>query len=142
MEMPNAKLVKQGLQNLAKEIPQIGRLGMLRLAQRVSAYYAYTKTNPPKYGAYVRTFAMRSARKILKETQGYVFVMNPVGPKGQMYASFVVGDLTPESQRWPFVGRWVPLRQAVQIEVAKMPPEIQKELGELVSKEAAKANAK
>lgn len=142
MQMPNAKLVRQGLQNLSAAIPEVGRQGMFRMAQKVMAYYAYTNKNPPPRGSYVRSFAMRESRKILKEEYGYVFVMDPVGKRGQKYASYVVGDLTPDSQRWPFANRWIPLRQVVQTEMATLPAEIRKELGELVSKETAKANVR
>jgi len=140
MEMPNALLVRQGLENLSIKIPEIGRQGMFKFARRVYNFYAYTKTNPPKHGKYVRTFAMKQSRKILKEKFGYVFVMDPLGPKGQKYASFVVGTMKANSQvRW-HKETWVPLRQVVITEAAKLPVEIRKELGELVARETRKAN--
>jgi len=142
MEMPNVKLVRQGLENFAKAPLEVGRKGMLRLAQRVSAHYAYTKSNPPRHAAYVRTLAMRKSRQILAEEYGYVFVMNPAGKGGRPYAGYVVGDMTPNSQAWMHQGIWIPLLEAVTTEVAKMPPEIIKELGMALAVETAKANKK
>lgn len=140
MEMPNAKLVKQGLQNFAAGVPKIGRQTMFKLAQRISAHYAYTRTNPPVHGKYVRTFAMKKSRKILKEQFGYVFVMDPEHPKKGKYASYVVGDMRENSQSIIQKGWWVPLRQVVLAETAKLPAEIRQQLGELIAEETSKAN--
>ena len=142
MEMPNIHLVRQGLQNLTAELPEVGLVGMYKMALRVKAYYAYTATNPPKREAYVRTFAMRKSRRILKEKFGYVFIMDPIDKRGRQYAAYVVGTMLPNSQAAMHKGRWIPLRKVVETERAKMPPEIQKLLGALVSRETAKANKK
>jgi hypothetical protein len=142
MEMPNATLVRQGLENFGAAIPEIGRKRMFAFANKVKGRYAYTKDNPEAHGKYVRTFAMRKSRKVLKEELGYVFVMDPVNPKGGRYASYVVGSMAPNSQARQHKPFWTPLRQVVQEEAVQLPSEVIKELGLALMKETSKANIK
>lgn len=154
MQVVNGKLVRQGLENFTKAVPEIGRLRMYRFAQAVSKRYVYTQSDPvrskrlgyrkgkltAKPSPYVRTFVMLKSRKIVPNESGYTFVMDPVGPRGQRYASIVVGTLVPGTQHWVFKGRWAPLVVVVDEESSRLPEEVRKALGVALATETAKAN--
>ena len=136
IQVTNAKVVRQGLQNFAKGTILVGRKGLYNFALRVKKRLRYTKANPSKRGKYVRTFTLLHSYMIESVEDGYVFSADPVGPKGQRYGAYVLGTMLPKSQHWAFQGRWPAIRDVVLEEGAKLPAEVQEALGILAMREA------
>ena len=121
-----ANIVRQGLQDLSKEIPDIGRLQIYRTAQ---AIVKRMKVYPPeRFGQkYIRTYRLRGAWSIAKRSNGYT-IRNTTP-----YTKYVVGNAYGLEQAWMHVStdqgkRWQVFRDVNDEEVAKLPAEIEKEI--------------
>ena len=81
-------LVRRGLENLAAEVPKIGRLQIRRVEEAiVKRLKAYWQSNtPPELPSYKRTFDLARGYEIIPLTNGYR-VENKVP-----YTSLVVGN--------------------------------------------------
>jgi hypothetical protein len=116
-----ADLVRQGLQNLGAEIPQIGRLQIYRTEQ---AIVRRMKLYPPERAGqtYIRTMTLGGAWSIASNTNGYTL------SNDTPYAKYVVGTAYGTEQAWMHQGRWNLLRDVQDEEVAKLPAEIEREI--------------
>jgi len=128
LEVTGAELVRQGLENLNKEIPDIGRLQIYRTAQ---AIVRTMKIYPPQLPSYTQTGFFGGGWKIIPLSNGYT-IQNEVP-----YTKYVVGNAYGLGQvPWHArPGRWPLLRNVNDEEVAKLPPEIDKNIQQVARRE-------
>lgn len=123
----NAPIVRQGLENLDKEIPDIGRRRiyntMLKIKARLRKY-----PPAPQNSTYVRTFRLRDAVEIVRADTGYKIQVDPVSPRGVRYGKYPLGSAYGTDQAWMHVGRWPLLRDVVDEELEMLPDEIEQEI--------------
>jgi hypothetical protein len=118
----DGELVRQGLENVAAEIPLIGRRRIRTVANRiVRRMQEYPDERPGQ--AYKRTGRLFYSWKIEEVQDGYR-ISNTAAFRGRPYAAWVVGDAYGTRQAWMHKGRWHLYRDVTEEEIAKLPPEI------------------
>lgn len=115
-------LVRQGLQNLAKEVPEIGRRKIYDMVNRITRNMEGYPAERPNQ-TYVRTGRFGRSWKVSSLENGYQ-ISNTAESRGRAYPKYVVGDAYGTGQAWMHRGRWQVFRDVVDQEVAKMPQEI------------------
>jgi hypothetical protein len=116
-----ANIVRQGLQDLSKEIPDIGRLQIYRTAQAIVK--RMKDYPPPPFGSsYIRTGRLGGGWNITRRSNGYTI------RNSTTYTKYVVGNAYGLEQAWMHVGRWQVFRDVNDEEVKKLPAEIEKEI--------------
>lgn len=149
LEVVNGQLVRQGIENFAKALPDIGRRRiyqvMQRIYKRLGVYPAprprlrYSRTGK-KMGGYDRTFQLRTMRQLIKLDQGYAILNDPVDRHGVHYAVYVRG--TPDGSGQSRQNRdWMPLAMIMNIELMNLPKEVLDALTVEIQKETAAANS-
>ena len=126
----NAKLVRMGLQNLALEIPKIGRNQIWKVMQRVKARARiYPKERIGQ--KYVRTYRLRDSWEIGRKSSGTLegYTIKNDTP----YAPYVMGDAYGNRQAWMHIStdqgkRWTMTRDIVEDEIKTLPADISKEI--------------
>ena len=117
----DGELVRQGLENLQAEIPQIGRRHIYDMVNRITREMeGYPPERPGQ--RYERTGRLGFGWKVEKLDNGYR-VYNDT-----LYTKYVVGSAYGTNQAWMHVGRWQKYRDVVDREVAKLPDEIADEV--------------
>jgi hypothetical protein len=123
---PEAELVRQGLQDLSAEIPRVGRRRIYDMINRITrTMEGYPPERP--HQKYQRTGRYGASWHVEKLADGYS-IYNNAEAKGRQYPRFVVGDAYGTGQAWMHQGRWPLLRDEVDKEVEKLPPEIEDEI--------------
>ena len=126
LQFRNAELVRTGLQNLAAEIPRIGKMQIYRTEQaivrRMKEYW--TIGRPPELPSYVRTGRLAGGYFISPTSNGYK-VTNEVP-----YTKYVVGNAYGLEQAWMHAkpGRHQLFRDVTEEEIDKLPAEIEQEI--------------
>lgn len=158
LEVVNGKLVRQGLENFMKEVPEIGRRRIYRAMQKIYVRLGVYPAQRPgqRYRhrqegmherrsrrgtfmhVYKRTYQLRDRRQLIKLDNGYAVTNDPVSPYGAHYAVFVRGNLGGEGQS-PQNRDWLKLAYIVNLELSQFPPEVLKEMSLVFEKEAEKA---
>ena len=123
IKVTGGEIVRQGLQDLAAEIPEIGRLQIYRteqaIAKRLKNYW--TNNDPSELPSYTRTGDLSRGYKItpLREV-GYTL------SNKTPYTSLVVGNAYGTGQAWMHAkpGRHTLWRDVQDEEVDKLPQEI------------------
>jgi len=119
-------LVRQGLEDLAAEIPLIGRRRirtiMNRIVRRMQEY-----PNERSGQKYRRTGRLFYSWKIEEIQAGYA-IENTAAVRGKRYGKYVVGDPYGTSQAWMHKGRWLVFRDVAEEELEKLPDEIEQEI--------------
>ena len=125
IQVTGAELVRQGLQNLSKEIPNIGRLQIYRTSQAIVKRMKYPP--PGELPTYSRTYKLYNGWKIIPKSNGYT-IQNDV-----LYAKRVIGNAVGLEQAWMHArpGRWPLFRDVNDEEVAKLPPEMDKNISQV-----------
>lgn len=138
----NANIVRQGLEDLAGDIPQVGRrrlrTTMERVKRRMQEYPGEragqsARSSHPVLGTIIRAVRYRRTGNygrgwvIEGADDGYA-IKNNVSRKGRSYAKYVGGDAYGNSQAWMHKGRWPLLRDVVEDEVKKLPDVISKDI--------------
>ena len=115
-------VVRMGLQNLAAEIPQVGRLQIYRTSQRI---VSKMKIYPPERigQKYIRTYNLQRSWEIISRSNGYT-IRNNASFGGRTYAKYPVGNAYGLEQAWMHKGRWQLFRDVNDEEIAKLPPEL------------------
>lgn len=147
-------LVRKGLQNLAAEMPQIGRqpirTAMERIKRRMQEYppepsgqstasshsvlgTVYRRTR----GRYQRTGNFGGHWVITEADHGYKLA-NTATRKGRAYGHYVVGDAYGRGQAWMHEGRWQLLRDVVDEETQKLPAEVERLVNLVARREGLK----
>lgn len=114
-----AKLVAMGFQNLADEIPKVGRKPIYNVALEV---VRRMKEYPSRVSTYIRSYLFRAGWSIEKYDLGYR-ILNWVP-----YGHFVVGNAFGVGQAWMHVGVWRPFREVTEEEANKLPEAVRDEL--------------
>ena len=122
----NAPLVRQGLENLAAEIPQVGRRRIYNTSNRVLVRmrkYPKERINQ----RYRRTGRLGRGWRLKKLDNGYTIINDT------KYTKYVVGTAYGTEQAWMHVStdqgkRWQLLRDEVEAEIATLPQEIENEI--------------
>jgi hypothetical protein len=124
----NAEIVRQGLQDLSGEPIKIGRRKIFEAMNRITREMeAYPPERPGQ--KYERTGRLGFAWKVKSLGDGYTISNDVRSLKtGKTYAKYVVGSARGSDQAWMHKGRWLLLRDVVEKEVEKLPPEIAKEI--------------
>lgn len=137
------ELVRQGLQDLSAEIPQIGRRGirtvMNRIVRRMQEYPPEPAGQSKRVShtifgyiikavGYKRTGTLGRSWKIEEIDNGYQIENTARSKRGHRYSRYVVGDAYGTGQAWMHQGRWQVFRDVVDEEVEKLPPEIEQEI--------------
>jgi len=141
-----APLVRQGLENLTAEIPQIGRRRIRTVMERIkrrmqeyppepagqstaSSHSALGTIFRPTKGRYRRTGNLGASWKIeeISGSMGYT-ISNDAQRKGRSYGQYVVGDAYGTSQAWMHQGRWQKLRDVAEEEVDTLPEDVNNEI--------------
>lgn len=121
IQINNADIVRQGLQDLSAEVPKIGRQGIYRgmqsVVRRMKEYPPPTPTS-----LYIRTGTLGAGWTILPNANGYSVTNNTP------YTQYVVGNAYGLEQAWMHQGRWQLLRDVVEDEISKQPDEIISEI--------------
>ncbi len=118
----DGELVRQGLENVAAEIPKIGRRRIRTVANRVvRRMEEYPDERPGQ--VYRRTGTLFYSWKIEEVENGYR-ISNTAAFQGRPYPIYVVGDAYGTRQAWMHKGRWPLYRNVVEEETDKLPPEI------------------
>lgn len=135
----NAEIVRQGLQDLAAEIPKIGRQGirtvMERIKRKMQEYPAERAGQSVRQvhavlgytivaKRYRRTGNLGSHWAIEPLKNGYA-IENTAQFKGRRYGRYVVGDAYGTGQAWMHKGRWKLMRDVVEEELQELPREIE-----------------
>jgi hypothetical protein len=122
----NAPQVKKALENLASDIPEIGRGRIYGYTQRV---VKRLKEYPPKPvgSKYKRTFKLRKSVMSKEIKNGYRISVDPVA-KGKHYGKYPLGNAYGQGQAWMHVGRWTPMRDVADQEAEKLPKEIRDQI--------------
>jgi hypothetical protein len=128
IQIIGADLVRRGLQNLAAEIPQIGRLQIYQTQQaivrRMKVY-----PPPPATSRYVRTFTLQRGWAITPRSDGYTI------SNDTPYAKYVTGSAYGTDQAWMHQGRWQLLRDVSDEEIAKLPKAIEDNISQVARRE-------
>jgi len=122
----NAPLVRQGMENLSAEIPQVGRRRIYNTSNRVLVRmrkYPKERTNQK----YRRTGRLGAGWKLKKLDTGYTVINNTP------YTKHVVGTAYGTEQAWMHIStdqgkRWQLLRDEVEAEIKTLPEEVEDEI--------------
>jgi len=125
VRITGGKLVRRGLQNLAAAVPQIGRQQIYNAVRRIRARM---RQEPGRVEGYSRTGQLRGSWIIVRVADGYNLYNVAVGPYGQDYPQYVVGDSEGANQAWMHQGRWPLFRDEVDEEISQLPPEIERHI--------------
>lgn len=117
----NVPVVRQGLENLNKAMPTIGRRRMYDMMNRITRKMEEYPAERPGQ-TYVRTGKLYGGWGVTKLDEGYR-VYNNV-----KYTKWVVGNAYGQSQAWMHKGRWQVFRDVVDAETEKLPEEIRDEI--------------
>lgn len=145
IDLPNARLVRQGAQNLDAEIPQVGRRQIRTSLNRIiRIMQAYPPERPGQYRTgshpilgttyiavrYKRTGRLGRSWVIeRKGDNGYVIKNDARSPKTRKrYAQYVVGNAYGAGQAWMHKGRWDVFRDVVDDEMQTLPAPINREI--------------
>jgi len=134
------ELVRQGLQDLAAEIPKIGRRQIRTVTNRVvRRMQAYPGNRIPERTGehpilgriitkHTRTGLYGRSWKIEEVASGYR-IENTAARKGRQYGVYVGGDAYGNHQQWYHAKtKWLLLKDVVDEEILKLPPEIESEI--------------
>lgn len=125
VKIDNGVLVRTGLQNLAADIPKIGREQVYRTMQRV---YKTMRVYPPPRPTSKYTYRLRDSVTLKKiDDAGYSIEIDPVA-RGRHYGKYVVGDAKAASQAWMHIGHWHLFADVVEEEVQKLPSAIEEHI--------------
>lgn len=117
------ELVRQGLENLSKEMPAIGRRRMRTVLERVKRVMeAYPAERPGQ--TYRRTGKLFSGWRLIPLENNKGYSLGNV----REYAQYVVGDAYGTSQAWMHKGRWSNFRDVTEKELEAIPEELENEI--------------
>lgn len=145
-------MVRQGLENLAGDLPRVGRRRMRTMADRVVRIMQVYPPEPSRrtkvewhpvlgkiYTKTGRTGLLFRSWFIREQPKGYM-IGNDAARRGRQYAKYVVGNAYGTGQAWMHVGRWKVFRDVLDAEVAKLPQEITKEIIMVARREGLRAS--
>ena len=123
-----SELVRQGLEDLGKEVPNVGRRRLrtiLERAKRIMEEYPAERPGQ-KYKRTGRFFRGWRIEQI-SGSKGYT-LKNVAMFRGNAYPQYVVGDAYGTSQAWMHKGRWPNFRDVTEKELEALPEELGDEI--------------
>jgi len=123
VRVEGATVAARRLQNLAAEIPVIGRL---QIYYRMIHIRSRMRKAPRRVPTYARTGTLHGSWELERQSQGYRLSADPVDPWGTHYGAFVHGDASGAGQAFQHQGNWPHFKTVVDEEVKKLPPEIER----------------
>lgn len=140
----NGQMVRQGLQNLAADIPQVGRLQIYRASQRVQKRMKQPGSKP----SYPIPWASEKQRRAFFATDGFgggiphsrtnayvdAWKIERIGDTGYQVvnrtkaAKYVGGNAYGLGQSQIHAGRWPLFRDVAEDELKNLPEEVAKEI--------------
>jgi hypothetical protein len=135
----NAQIVRQGLQDLAADVPKIGRMQLYRASQNIVRDMKIYPAQPSG-SKYVRTYELKNSFKIERLAQGYKIINDAktraqrarkargskrshIARAGQMYARYVIGDNLGQGQS-QYNTHWRLIRDVTNEEIDRLIPEV------------------
>jgi len=132
-------LVRQGLENIHLETPQVGRRRVRTVLNRiVRRMQEYPEERPGS--TYHRTGNLFYHWKIEPLSKIGYSISNTATRKGRAYPQYVVGDAYGISQAWMHKGRWPLFRDVTEEELLALPQEILDDLMLVARREEFKTN--
>lgn len=122
------QLVRMGLQNLAAQVPQVGRQQIYFTVLHIRTRMRQGYIQAPATQSYKRSYALWRAWQIERAGEGYRIWADPRTARGKPYAHYVVGDAEGQGQAWMHMGNWPVFREVVDEEVKKLPEEIEQRI--------------
>lgn len=130
VKIENARLVRQGLENTAAQVPRIGRKAIYdRLQKLVSK--VLKKYPPPRPGQrYKRTFRFKRSWRLTRHRDDGWMIRNDAraGKRRRRYGKYVVGDAVGRGQAWMHKGRWFVMRDKVEEALSDLPKDVTKKI--------------
>jgi hypothetical protein len=127
IQIKNAELVRQGLEDLEAEVPKIGRRKIYDAMNRITREMeGYPAERPGQ--RYKRTGNLGFSWDVKKIERGYVVENTAKDKRGRLYGKWVVGDAYGKKQAWMHRGRWPLLRDVVEKEIDGLPKAIANEI--------------
>lgn len=139
-----AELVRQGLEDIAREIPLIGRKRIYEAMLRVKRKMA-TPAPKPKYPINWDSEKQRRAffatdgfgrgiptKRTGRYEKGWVIVRTGTGYRMENTspaAGYIGGDYAGQGQSQIHAGRWPLFQPAIEAEIQKLPPDIESHIG-------------
>lgn len=123
----DSQLVRRGLQDLATDVPKVGRQGIFRTAQRIAKRLRIYPPERPDQ-KYIRTNTLKDSVEITPLSNGYEISVKPVSPKGVEYGDYVLGDADGNGQAWMHEGIWTPFANVALEEIYKLPDDVVEQL--------------
>lgn len=146
IQIVKAKLVRQGLQDLNREIPAIGASDIFEMMQRVKARVTRYPPSPRRVrwdsekqrraffatngfgggipyqrtGVYGKSWYIRRNPRASRAQQGYSLISN-AEQRGRRYSKFVGGDAYGTSQSRIHSNRWAKVRTSLETEIKPLP---------------------
>lgn len=129
----DAKIVRQGLENLDKATPKVGRK---QIRDTLNKVVKRMKVYPPKPpgSTYERTFKLKRNWKIKRLGNTGYRIINRARYKGKGYTKYVVGGARGDGQAWMHEGRWMIFRDVVDEEFEKLPDAVDKSIRRIMRK--------
>ena len=139
----NLKVVRQGLENFAGDVPTVGRRRLRTVTERIkrrlqeypgersgqSVRVAHgTLGTIIKAVRYRRTGNYGRGWVISNRQDGYEIRNDVRNKRGRRYARYVGGDAQGKGQAWMHKGRWGLFRTIVNEETARLPQEVSNDL--------------
>ena len=122
-----AKIVRSGLQDLAADIPRIGRRQIRITMDRIVKVMKIYPPVPPG-STYERSFRLKRGWKIIPIGADGYRIENRARFRGRAYTKYVIGMASGLGQAWMHVGRWKLFRNVVDAEGSKLPRDIAKHI--------------
>jgi hypothetical protein len=123
----NAKIVRQGLEDLEAEVPKIGRRQIYSAMNRITREMeSYPPERPGQL--YVRTGKLGFSWYVDRRDDGYVIRNTAKDKRGRAYGKYVVGDAYGLHQAWMHKNRWPLFRDVADNEIERLPERIANEI--------------
>lgn len=133
IRVEGARLVRQGLQNLDRQLPLIGAQRIFEAMKRARrAVIRYP--SPPSGSRYKRTgiygkgWKIRRNPRTGRKSDGYS-LLGQARQQGRDYTVFVSGSARGGKQAPIHQNRWKPVREAINDEIKALPKDIEKHIG-------------
>ncbi len=136
----NAEFIRQGLENIADEVTNVGRLRIFRTLQGVLRRMKIYPP-PPSGSTYKRTMILRRSWRLFPSSPQAYVIENTARHRGITYPEFVHGSgsgiggtASGTGQAWMHVGRWRLFRVDLDEAIDKMWEDLNDDIGVLVRK--------
>lgn len=128
VQAKSARLVRQGLEDLEKQTPDIGRKRLYDLLKKAISerFQKYAPKRPRQ--KYQRTFKFKRGWRLRRKGNDGYTVENVARHKGKAYGRFVVGDAYGTGQASVHAGRWWVFRDVMEDVLKQLPIDTEKNI--------------